>query len=172
MLCSVLFLPSLFHTYIFILNQTSSSVQPHTQTNCSSSAASYSTKNLSTSAASYSTILFYQSSLILNHTFLPVQPHSQPYFSTSAASYSTILFHQRSLILDHTFHQRSLILTLTLEPLVDEPVEEGAAVVAEGGAGVGVYAEPVLRAVILHIYVGGCAVCTRTHRKFRRRRAE
>ncbi len=43
------------------------------------------------------------------------------------------------------------LLTLTLEPLVDEPVEEGAAMVAEGGAGVRVYAEPVLRAVVLQI---------------------
>ena len=37
-------------------------------------------------------------------------------------------------------------LTLALETLVDEAVEEGAAVVAEGGAGVGVQAEPVLGA--------------------------
>jgi hypothetical protein len=43
------------------------------------------------------------------------------------------------------------LLTLTLEPLVDEPVEEGAAMVAEGGAGVRVHAEPVLRAVVLQI---------------------
>jgi hypothetical protein len=43
------------------------------------------------------------------------------------------------------------MLTLALEPLVDEPVEEGAAVVAEGGAGVRVHAEPVLRAVVLQI---------------------
>ena len=36
-------------------------------------------------------------------------------------------------------------LTLALESLVDEPVEEGAAVVAERGGGVGVQTEPVLR---------------------------
>ncbi len=43
------------------------------------------------------------------------------------------------------------LLTLTLEPLVDEPVQEGAAMVAEGGAGVRVHTEPVLRAVVLQI---------------------
>ena len=42
-------------------------------------------------------------------------------------------------------------LTLALESLVDEPVEEGAAVVAEGGGGVGVQPKPVLRSHSLPI---------------------
>ena len=37
------------------------------------------------------------------------------------------------------------LLTLTLEPLVDEAVEQGSTVVAESGRGVGVKSEPVLR---------------------------
>jgi hypothetical protein len=45
------------------------------------------------------------------------------------------------------------VLTLTLESLVYEAVQQGAAVVAEGGAGVGVHAEPVLGAVVLKIGV-------------------
>jgi hypothetical protein len=57
------------------------------------------------------------------------------------------------------------LLTLTLEPLVDEPVEEGAAMVAEGGAGISVYAEPVLRAVVLQIRA-------RTGENFRSKRSK
>ena len=43
-------------------------------------------------------------------------------------------------------------LTLALQPLVHEAVQQGAAVVAEGGTGVGVQAEPVLGVVILKLW--------------------
>ena len=43
-----------------------------------------------------------------------------------------------------------LDLTFTLQPLVYEPVKEGATVITEGRASVGVYTEPVLGTVILN----------------------
>ena len=43
-------------------------------------------------------------------------------------------------------------LTLALQALVHEAVQQGAAVVAEGGTGVGVQAEPVLGVVILKLW--------------------
>ncbi len=44
--------------------------------------------------------------------------------------------------------------TIAFEALVDDPVEEGAAVVAESGAAVGVHLELVLRPAVLRGGVG------------------
>ena len=50
--------------------------------------------------------------------------------------------------------------TLALEALLEQPIEKGAAVITEGGTGVGIVTKPVLGVIILKLNQGivGCVL--------------